>query len=103
MSLAAKVLTALVAGLILGIAAAHAVPGSAGMLAGVLQPVGATWVAAIRMTIIPLVMAAILVAVGGAADTRTVAVLGIRGLALFIVLLLVAAAFSLTLDRKSVV
>ncbi|MCC7195426.1 MAG: dicarboxylate/amino acid:cation symporter [Gemmatimonadaceae bacterium] len=97
MSLAAKVLTALVAGLILGIAAAHAVPGSAGMLAGVLQPVGATWVAAIRMTIIPLVMAAILVAVGGAADTRTVAVLGIRGLALFIVLLLVAAAFSLTL------
>jgi proton glutamate symport protein len=87
MSLALKVLVALVAGLALGLgisssgspAAAHFVP--------LIEPVGTLWVAAIRMTIIPLVMASLIVGVGGAADAKQIGRLGARAVLLFVALL----------------
>ncbi|HVZ49891.1 MAG TPA: dicarboxylate/amino acid:cation symporter [Gemmatimonadaceae bacterium] len=96
MSLAIKVLVALILGLAAGLGATHL--GATGdTLANALQPVGTLWVAAIRMAIIPLVVSSLLIGVGGAADTKTVTVLGARGLGVFVVLLALAAAFSLLL------
>ncbi len=95
MSLAIKVLIALLAGLGAGLALTAASPDAAGALVPVLQPVGTLWVSAIRMAIIPLVVSSLLIGVGGAADTRTVTVLGAKGFGMFIICLLLAGAFSL--------
>ena len=95
MSLAIKVLIALLAGLGAGLAITASSPDTAGTLVGILQPIGTLWVSAIRMAIIPLVVSSLLIGVGGAADTRTVTVLGAKGLVLFIVLLLLAGVFSM--------
>lgn len=94
MSLAIKVLVALVVGLAAGLAATALGGDAANTLASVLQPVGTLWVAAIRMAIIPLVVSSLLIGVGGAADTKTVTVLGARGFGVFLVLLALAALFS---------
>ena len=91
MSLALRVLLALVAGLAVGLGiASHALPGLAAV-AAVADPVGTLWVAAIRMTIVPLVVSTLIIAVGGTQNLRTVGSVGIRALALFLLLLSVAA------------
>lgn len=95
MSLAIKVLIALIAGLGAGLALTAANSDLAASLIPVLQPVGTIWVSAIRMAIIPLVVSSLLIGVGGAADTRTVTVLGAKGFGLFIILLVLAGLFSL--------
>jgi proton glutamate symport protein len=95
MSLAIRVLIALILGLGSGLAVAQFDAGTAGSIASALQPVGTLWVSAIRMAIIPLVVSSLLLGVGGAPDARTVGVLGARGLALFIVLLTLAGLFCL--------
>ena len=94
MSLAVRVLIALVAGFGAGLVASTFGAATAGPIADVLQPVGTLWVSAIRMAIIPLVIAALVVGVGGARDTRTVGVLGMRGLVMFLVILAAAGVFS---------
>lgn len=96
MSLAIQVLVALILGLAAGLGATH-LGAVAGALTGVLQPVGALWIAAIRMAIIPLVVASLVIGVGGAADTKTVTILGARGFGVFIVLLVLAALFSVAI------
>ena len=95
MSLAVKVLIALVAGLGGGVLASSAGAGVAGPVADLLQLVGTIWVSAIRMAIIPLVVSSLLLGVGGAPDARTVGILGARGLAMFLAMLAVAALFSI--------
>ena len=95
MSLAVRVLIALIAGLGAGLLASYAGSGMAAPLADLLQPVGIIWVSAIRMAIIPLVVSSLLLGVGGAPDPRTVGLLGARGLAMFIVMLVMAAVLSL--------
>jgi Na+/H+-dicarboxylate symporter len=95
MSLALRVLIALVLGLGAGLAIAQFDAATAGTVANALQPVGTLWVSAIRMAIIPLVVSSLLLGVGGAPDAKTVGVLGAKGLGLFIVLLTVAALFCL--------
>ena len=95
MSLAVRVLIALIAGLGAGLLASYAGTGMAAPLADLLQPVGIIWVSAIRMAIIPLVVSSLLLGVGGAPDPRTVGLLGARGLAMFIVMLVMAAVLSL--------
>lgn len=82
-------------GLGAGLAIASANPDTATSFANVLQPVGTIWVSAIRMAIIPLIVSALLLGVGGAADTAVLRTLGLRGFAAFVVLLLLAGLFSL--------
>jgi len=79
-------LAGLVLGLALGIAAAAS--DSAALLRVVrwIEPVGTLWVNAIRMTVIPLIVASLVVAVSGA-GARTVGRLGTRALVVFAVLL----------------
>jgi len=91
MSLAIRVLVALVIGLAIGLGiATHAIPGLE-VMAGIADPIGALWVSAIRMTIVPLVLSTLILAVGGADDVRAVGRIGMRAMVLFLVLLSVAA------------
>ncbi|MBA3897384.1 MAG: cation:dicarboxylase symporter family transporter, partial [Sphingomonadaceae bacterium] len=52
-----RILIALVAGLLLGIACAAFAPAFVDPSASVVEPVGALWLNGLRMTIIPLVVA----------------------------------------------
>ena len=94
MSLTTKVLIALVTGLATGIAISSA--GSAGMqsIPRYLEPVGTLWVNALRMTVIPLVMSALLMGVNSLSDPRSIGRLGARALGLFLAVLSIGATFA---------
>jgi proton glutamate symport protein len=91
MSLALRVLLALLAGLAIGLGIATQTLPGVGWVSAVADPIGALWVGAIRMTIVPLVVSSLILAVGGAPDIGTVGRVGARALALFLLLLSVAA------------
>jgi proton glutamate symport protein len=95
MSLALKVLIALVAGLALGLVIASSGSPTLAHLVPVIEPIGTLWVSAIRMTIIPLVVSSLIVGVGGAADPRTIGRLGVRTLIVFVTMVAVATVISL--------
>lgn len=90
-SLALKVLLALLGGLALGLAISSSSSPALSAVVPVVEPVGTMWVAAIRMTIIPLVVSSLVVGVGGAPDPRSVGRVGVRAVALFTALLTAAA------------
>ncbi len=83
----AKVLLALVVALALGIAIAAS--GNATLLraADILVPIGTLWVNAIRMTVIPLVIALLITGVASATDLKAIGRIGGRTLAVFVALL----------------
>jgi proton glutamate symport protein len=91
MSLAFKVLVALIAGLALGLAIAAGGSATFAQLVLPVEAAGTMWVAAIRMTIIPLVVSSLVVGVGGATDARSIGRVGVRALLLFTALLTIAA------------
>src|SRR5689334_24056705 len=83
-----RVLLALGAGLGGGIAIA--LSGNAVLLkaADAIVPLGTLWINAIRMTVIPLVVALLITGVAGAADLKSIGKLGGRTLLTFFLLLL---------------
>lgn len=94
MSFTIRVLVGLVAGLLLGIivSATHAswllpVP-------GIVEPFGLIFVNAIRMTVIPLVVASLMAGVASAGDAATIGRLGGRSIVLFVVAILIACVFA---------
>ncbi len=88
-----RALVALVAGLALGLAAAASDATLAQRAVTFIEPLGTIWVNAIRMTVIPLIVASLVVAVSGTAP-RTVGRLGVRSLLVFVALLSVIAALT---------
>ncbi len=90
-------LAALAAGLALGVAA-----GSAGGPLGaalrtavaVVEPLGALWVNAIRMTLVPLVVSLLVTSVTSFADLRALGRLGSRAVVVFVALLAGTALFA---------
>ncbi|HEX6251897.1 MAG TPA: cation:dicarboxylase symporter family transporter [Gemmatimonadaceae bacterium] len=86
-------LIALVLGLAAGIVAGSD-PALAGNLVRVLQPIGTLWLNAIRMTVVPLVVATVLAALLGSGAEHLVRRIGGRALVLLIGMLLVASAFT---------
>lgn len=89
-------LVALVAGLALGVLAA----GQGGVLrtvVSVIEPLGALWINAIRMTLVPLVVALLLTSVTSFADVRALGRLGARAVVLFLALLAGTAIVSAVL------
>jgi Na+/H+-dicarboxylate symporter len=95
MSLALKVLLALVCGLALGLGIASSGSPALAHLVPFIEPVGTLWVSAIRMTIIPLVVSSLIMGVGGGADPRSVGRIGVRALVLFVAILSVATLVAL--------
>jgi len=93
MSLTSRVLLALVIGLALGLALEAWAPPAWRVVADWVEPVGTLWTRALQMTVIPLVMSLLFTGVlaGGSGLRR----LGVRGVALFLVLLGSVAATTL--------
>ena len=92
-----RVLVALGAGLAGG--AVVAASGNARLLDAALAitPIGVLWINAIRMTVIPLVVALLVTGVASAADLRAIGRIGGRTLLVFFLLLLGTALFSMPL------
>jgi len=83
MSLAARVLTALVLGLIAGVVLAPAETGAPAIVVAWVEPVGALWVNAIRMTVIPLLVSLLLGSITSS-EAGAVARVGGRAVAWFV-------------------
>ena len=89
-------LVGLAAGLLLGILAFRS--GDAWLLGALatLEPLGTLWVNALRMTIVPLAVANLIVAVAGSGSTRMVGRLGALSFLSFLGLLVIGGVFALT-------
>jgi proton glutamate symport protein len=82
-----RVLLALGLAIVAGIAIASSGNASLVRAADALAPIGALWVNAIRMTVIPLVISLLITGVASAADVRSIGRLGGRTLVVFLLLL----------------
>ena len=86
-------LVALLLGLALGLAVAASGSTEAARVVGWLEPIGTLWVNTIRMTVIPLIVSSLIVAVSSAGP-RTVGRLGTRAFVVFLALLSAVAVIS---------
>ena len=94
MSSSARILLGLALGLIGGIGFSLLDASSASKLPSMVEPIGALWVNAIRMTVIPLLMALMITAIAGQENTGLVAQLGGKTMALFISMIVASSLFS---------
>ena len=97
MSLTARMLVALVAGLAVGILARMWVDVGGGALLAVAEPVGSLWVNALRMTLIPLVISLLISVIASVPDARSTGRLGLRAFIIFVVFLAIAGLVSVLL------
>ena len=97
MSLTARMLIALVAGLAVGILARMWVDVGGGALLAVAEPVGSLWVNALRMTLIPLVVSLLISVIASVPDARSTGRLGLRAFIIFVVFLAIAGLVSVLL------
>jgi Na+/H+-dicarboxylate symporter len=84
-------LVAFALGVALGAAASATGSPALARAVRLVEPLGALWVNAIRMTIIPLVVSLLVTSVAGVADVRSVGRLGARAVGLFLALLTLSA------------
>ncbi|MBM4187664.1 MAG: dicarboxylate/amino acid:cation symporter [Gemmatimonadetes bacterium] len=91
MSANTRVAVALAAGLALGTFASSTEAGPWRVAADWLGPIGSIWINAIRMTVLPLVIALVITAVASTAEVKMVGRLGGRTLLVFVLLLIGAA------------
>jgi len=96
-SLTAWSIAALALGLATGILGHAAGSGAVASLAAAVRPLGDLWVAALQMTVLPLVVAHMLAAIVGVRDGQSVGALGGRALALFVVMLGVAGLLTMAI------
>jgi proton glutamate symport protein len=92
-----QLLLALIAGLAAGLGVSALGADAPAFVSGavrLLEPIGQLWVNAIRMTVIPLVVSALIVGVTSAPNPRDVGRIGARALVLFVALLALAAGLS---------
>jgi Na+/H+-dicarboxylate symporter len=61
----------------------------------ILKPIGALWMAALQMAVLPLVILKLLAAIVGAPSSESVGKLGLRTLLLFVAMLVAAGVFTL--------
>lgn len=91
MTLALRVLIALVAGFLFGLAVSSNASPAAALIVSVLAPVGTIFVNLIRMTVVPLVVSLLVASVGSNASSKGLGRIGLRALFIAIGLLTVAA------------
>ncbi len=95
MPFALKVLLGLAAGFAVGLVIAGGNAEFLAPAARVLETLGTMWIAAIRMTVIPLVMSSLIVGVNLAPNPATIGRLGGRALTFFIVATTIAAVMAI--------
>lgn len=91
MSLTSRVVTGLIAGLVLGIIVSAVNDPRLMSAVNFIQPLGTLWVNAIRMTVVPLIVSLLVVSVASASSAATVGKMGAQTLGLFLVLLACSA------------
>lgn len=94
---ATYVLAALAAGFILGSLATGSSHPVVPWLVGVIEPLGALWVNAIRMTVIPLVVSVLIAGVATGMGSGTLGRSGVRAFVTFAAILVVAGAIALVI------
>ena len=92
---AARVLLALIAGLLAGAAIAALDSPALRTVAAVIEPVGSIWVRALQMILIPLVLSLLVTGILATVDTDATARLGATALGVFLTLLVGTALVSL--------
>ncbi len=97
MPFAIKVLIGLAAGFAVGLFIAGGNVGFLAPVARFLEVVGTMWIAAIRMTVIPLVMSSLIVGVNRAPNPATIGRLGGRAITFFLVATIIAAVMAITI------
>jgi Na+/H+-dicarboxylate symporter len=91
-----RVVIGLIAGLIVGSAIGSSSP-VALRVVGFLEPIGQLWLNAIRMTVLPLVISMLFVGVAGAKEEDRIGRVAVSTIAVYLGLLMFAAAFALLL------
>jgi len=94
MSATARVLLGLASGALVGLLLAAWDPGRAGQVAYAVQPIGTLWLNALQMTVVPLVLALVVVGVNTATDAAASGRVARRAIVAFIVLLTGGALFT---------
>lgn len=97
LSRTAWALAALVAGLVPGILLHGSTQAWVGKLAAIIAPIGQLWVAALRLTVVPLVITQAFAAIVRARSDRSTGVLGVKALLLFVIMLLAAGLLTLVI------
>jgi Na+/H+-dicarboxylate symporter len=98
-SLSVRVLLSLVAGLILGMAAAsYGGPGMKSVVEGV-ESIGGLWLNGLKMTVVPLLFSVLVVGIAGVADAAATGRLAGRALAWFLGLLLLGCAWTIAFNN----
>lgn len=93
LSSSTRILLSLVAGLAIGIWLSGINPGWLPRSIAIAEPIGALWLDALRMTIIPLVFSLLVTGIASTAAMASAGGLAARSLLLFVVVLLLAAVF----------
>src|SRR5688500_12694714 len=91
MSPATRILLALIARLLLGIASVGLGPVFVERTTAVAEPIGGMWLNALRMTIVPLVVSLLITGVAATAEAARAGRLATRGLILFVVFLWISS------------
>src|SRR5688572_27555646 len=94
MSPTARVLAGLLLGAALGIVLTAYQASLAAGMAGVAQPIGDLWLNALQMTVVPLVVALVVLGVASTSDAAVSGRTARRAIAVFLVLLSAGAAFA---------
>lgn len=97
MSQAARILSSLVAGLLLGIAGSRWLPGLAERAATVAEPIGGIWLDALRMTIVPLIVALLITGIAASAEAAKASRVAARAMIMFLVILFISSVLAATL------
>ena len=87
------ILLGLALGLVCGIGFSLSGISSTSALPSIIQPIGTLWVNAIRMTVIPLLIALMITAIAGQKNTRMVTQLGGKTMGLFIAMIAASSFF----------
>ena len=90
-----RVVAALAAGLIIGIAISASGNAALRTIAAAAEPIGILWINAIRMTVIPLVVSLLFVSMTSFSDVRSAGRTGGRALMIFAVFLVGSAVFAI--------
>ncbi len=94
MSATARVLLGLASGTLIGLLLAAWDPSRAAQMAAVVQPIGTLWLNGLQMTVVPLVLALVVVGVNTATDAAASGRIARRAIVVFIALLTGGALFT---------
>ena len=89
-----RVLLALLLGAAIGLGLSWFDPAHAATAAGVVQPIGRLWLNALQMTVVPLVVALVVLGVNAASDAAASGHTARNAIVVFLVLLTLAASFA---------